>query len=187
MENGLSNSDHGSHSNRKGSSTYCSSFPGGPSAIQIFLRAGWSLGKVVERYIKQGDGGGDQFVGRVACGLPLMDAEFAMLPPHFTSDHGLVDADWNIIIDGFDDYPDGFKVAIPFVVASVVYHREYLIQTLPSNHLLFRSRLWTQNYHVRLAPFVVCGIFRCSHTGLAATGVTLLKHCYHDISEGSYY
>jgi hypothetical protein len=77
------------------------------------------------------------------------------------------------MIDGFGDYPDEFKMAIPFLVASVIYHREYLQNALPSNHLLFTSRLWTQNYHVRLAPYVVCGVFRCPHTGLTATGVTL--------------
>jgi hypothetical protein len=77
------------------------------------------------------------------------------------------------MIDGFGDYPDEFKMAIPFLVASVIYHREYLVRTLPSNHLLFTSRLWTRNYHERLAPYVVCGVFRCPHTGLTSTGVAL--------------
>jgi hypothetical protein len=49
----------GSHSFRKGISTFLAALPGGPSAIAIYLRAGWSLGPVTSRYIMEG-GGGDQ-------------------------------------------------------------------------------------------------------------------------------
>ena len=59
-----------------------SSDPGGPTTTSIYLRAGWSLGPVQNRYIFQGPGG-DQFVGRAAAGLNVNKAEFAQLPPHF--------------------------------------------------------------------------------------------------------
>lgn len=37
----------GSHSFRKGISTFLSSVCSGPSVIAIYLRAGWSLGKMI--------------------------------------------------------------------------------------------------------------------------------------------
>ena len=47
----------GIHSFRKGIVTYLSSNPDGPSPVNIFLRAGWSLGNVQSRYIFAGSGG----------------------------------------------------------------------------------------------------------------------------------
>ena len=74
--------DLGTHSIRKGVSTFLSGIPGGPTAISIYLRAGWSLGNVQNRYILDG-GGGDQLCGRAATGLDINDVSFASLPPHF--------------------------------------------------------------------------------------------------------
>ena len=71
--------DLGTHSIRKGVSTFLS---GIPTAISIYLRAGWSLGNVQNRYILDG-GGGDQLCGRAATGLDINDVSFASLPPHF--------------------------------------------------------------------------------------------------------
>jgi hypothetical protein len=64
---GLYISDIGTHSFRKGVASLLSGFPGGPQAVSIWLRAGWSLGTVQGRYIFAGSGG-DQFVGRAATG-----------------------------------------------------------------------------------------------------------------------
>lgn len=64
---GLSILDIGSHSFRKGVATALSNNPGGPQSVSIWLRAGWSLGNVQNRYIFVGSGG-DQFVGRAATG-----------------------------------------------------------------------------------------------------------------------
>ena len=49
--------DIGTHSFRKGVATFVAGCPAGPSAINIFLRAGWSLGAVASRYIFTGQGG----------------------------------------------------------------------------------------------------------------------------------
>lgn len=57
----------GSHSIRKGIATALANNPGGPEAVNIWLRAGWSLGPVQSRYLFEG-AGGDQFVGRAATG-----------------------------------------------------------------------------------------------------------------------
>jgi hypothetical protein len=75
--------DLGTHSIRKGAATYASNCPGGPPAASIFIRAGWSMGRVRDIYLKW-ERGGDQFVGRCLSLLPLLKAEFGASPPHFS-------------------------------------------------------------------------------------------------------
>ncbi len=53
----------GTHSIRKGAATYLLSLIDGPSAVMVYLRAGWSLGNVPDRYIV-GGAGEDFLVGR---------------------------------------------------------------------------------------------------------------------------
>ena len=53
---GAKRGDIGTHSARKGAPTYALSMPGGPTPASVFLRAGWSLGSVKDRYIFEGDG-----------------------------------------------------------------------------------------------------------------------------------
>jgi hypothetical protein len=85
----------GTHSFRKGIASFLSGTHGGPTAISIYLRAGWSLGPVQSRYILEGEGG-DQVCGRAASGLPLTDVSFANLPPHFlrSDEDFLSTAEW---------------------------------------------------------------------------------------------
>ena len=64
---GLEVASIGSHSLRKGSATELASSIGGPPTIAVWLRAGWSLGGVANRYLFQLPGG-DQYVGRAATG-----------------------------------------------------------------------------------------------------------------------
>lgn len=86
----------GTHSFRKGIASFLSCLTGGPSAIAIYLRAGWSLGAVTARYIFEG-GGGDQLCGRAATGICIglilsiiKKMLFADLPPHFDLSEGAV-------------------------------------------------------------------------------------------------
>ena len=53
---GAKRTDIGTHSARKGAPTFALSMPGGPSPVSVFLRAGWSLGNVKDRYIFEGEG-----------------------------------------------------------------------------------------------------------------------------------
>lgn len=80
---GMDPSDLGSHSYRKGSSTYVSNASvAGPSIVALQIRAGWTLGNVKERYLHY-EKAGDCFVGRSCCGLDPNSVEFGLLPPHF--------------------------------------------------------------------------------------------------------
>jgi hypothetical protein len=85
--------DVGSHSIRKGVATFLSNIPGGATMVAIFLRVGWSLGNVPQRYLHHGEGG-DNLVGRLACGLNMTLTTFLVLPPHFKTDCDLSYEDW---------------------------------------------------------------------------------------------
>jgi hypothetical protein len=95
--------DIGTHSFRKGCATYLASFPGGPSAIAIYLRAGWSLGQIPTRYVHAGEGA-DQFVGRLATGLDMTSTDFAVLPAHFDNTFALSEQQWKTIVPGYGKF-----------------------------------------------------------------------------------
>ena len=51
-------SDMGTHSIRKGAATYCcAGVHPGPPVISVCLRAGWTIGRVKERYLKYENAG----------------------------------------------------------------------------------------------------------------------------------
>lgn len=133
--------DIGTHSNRKGAATYCNSFPCGPTPLQIYLRAGWSIGKVQDRYLFNGSGG-DCLVGRTLAGLCPTSEEFALLTPHFhESDLNYISDElgWENIFPGYSSYTQGLKSAAPYLFASFVYNFPYLNNLLGSNHVLYSS------------------------------------------------
>ena len=66
----------GTHSIRKGTVTYMSSLPGGPSILSVCIPAGWTMGTVKDVYM-QYLSSGDQFVSRCLAMLPLLQMEFA--------------------------------------------------------------------------------------------------------------
>jgi hypothetical protein len=83
---GISPVDLGLHSSRKGSSSHASSSTTvSPPMVLICLRAMWSMSHVEERYL-QFEKAGDQYLGRVMCGLDVNDVMFAMSPPYFDFD-----------------------------------------------------------------------------------------------------
>ncbi|RHY97719.1 hypothetical protein DYB31_011230 [Aphanomyces astaci] len=116
-------SEYGTHSIRKGASTFaCSGSTGGPSIVSVCLRCGRSLGNVLERYMHY-EGAGDQFLGRVMAGLPINDASFAILPPHFKM-----------------PFDSDVSSAINKVFPSLSRALEMLI---PKSHPIFYSRVFT--------------------------------------------
>ena len=80
MDLGCPRDEIGVHSQRKGSAEYLFGLSIVLSAVGIFLRAGWSIGNVQDRYIQSG-AGSDQVIGRAVSLLPA----FTTLPPHFTN------------------------------------------------------------------------------------------------------
>ncbi|KAF0696171.1 Aste57867_13060 [Aphanomyces stellatus] len=168
---GLAISEIGTHSFRKGVASSLSNCPGGPQAVSIWLRAGWSLGSVQGQYIFEGSGG-DQFVGRAATGLNVNDAKFATLPPHFGNTALVTPSQWEEILPGYSTfYPPSFRSAIPFLLASLVHHRDWLHRTLHSSHPLFLSPVWASGLLIKLLPNVYLGTLHNPATNLVATGI----------------
>ena len=159
----------GTHSVRKGSASYCAGMMNGPSTVQVFLRAGWSLGNVQDRYLFAG-AGGDQLTGRVLSGLPFNDASFASLPPHFTAE-GLAKIRWTTVLPLYTRIPETFKRALPYLLASICFHEQWLRSTLPAHHPLFHTHLFASGDVQMLRMFVVAGRNRCPLTSVIATGI----------------
>ena len=82
---GLEDGDIGTHSIRKGAVSYVSSLPGGPPGAAICIRAGWTMGRVKDIYMRYVSAG-DEFVGRCLSMLPLLSSKFGASPPHFKDD-----------------------------------------------------------------------------------------------------
>lgn len=84
---GIEKGDLGTHSNRKGVSTeVAAGSTVSPPIASLCIRAGWAMGGVKERYIKN-EKAGDQYVGRCASGLDQLTKEFAVSCPHFDFSH----------------------------------------------------------------------------------------------------
>ena len=163
----------GTHSFRKGVASFLSGLPGGPNAIAIYLRAGWSLGPVTSRYIMEGQGN-DQLCGRAATGLPITEPSFADLPAHFDLSAGevLSVTQWEEILPGYSTfYPQSFRQVLPFLLASICFHRQFLVDNLPATHPLFLTRLWTSGLVATLEQKVHTGTGQHPVTRMRATGI----------------
>lgn len=118
--------------------------------------------------------GGDRLCGRAATGLDIMSESFTNLPPHFSTSEGspLTMDEWVNLLPGYNSfYPSSFHQVLPYLLATIVYHRQWLNENLNRKHPLFQSRLWRENYPEKLAPKVYSGRYFNKHTGMHATGV----------------
>ncbi|KAI2500775.1 hypothetical protein MHU86_13699 [Fragilaria crotonensis] len=168
---GVSANKLGKHSGRKAGATYCSSFPGGPGRDAICQRADWSLGAVRDRYIAAVNNGNDQFVARTMSGLDFQSPSFATLPPHFSLiDTAEISAILHSVVN-VNAYPELFQGCLPYLLASLAYHHEYLDETLAQQDRLRSSRLWTSGILPNLKKKVILGNGNCKTTGMMATGV----------------
>ena len=133
----------GTHSIRKGAATFASSgSTGGPSIVSICLRCGWALGNVLERYFKYEDAG-DQFVGRVIAGLPVNTSKFSVLPPHFVDlESSCVKRGIQAMFPALSTVPQLSSI-LYLLLASLVYHFDFLHSTLPADHAFRFTPLFT--------------------------------------------
>ena len=114
----------GTHSIRKGASTYLTSLPGGPPAVAIMLRSGWSMGNVKDRYFRYMEAG-DQYCGRCLSLHSVLSVELASSPPFFdvtSSEDALIIADLSKL-----QFPAVANVAcfgklLRMCLASILYH-----------------------------------------------------------------
>ena len=159
---GLTHNDLGTHSLRKGASSYCSS---GSTACPPSVAV--HLGGVQDRYLRY-EAAGDQYVGRTVSGLPLTHEQFATLPPFFKERNELLSS---TIQECFTNLPNNLKLVSEFCLASVVYHKSFLVNTLPKTHVLFNASLFrNQNRFTRLFELVECRLPQ-SNDLLKPTGI----------------
>jgi len=176
---GISPDELGTHSIRKGSCTYASGQESSPSSTSIKLRMDHSLGETYDRYYHESDGS-DRLLGRFVSGLCFTSNEFSTLPPHIVSRDILANINWNDIVPYYDRYPAPFKTSIPFLVASVTYHLDFLNTVLLPTHPLYQTPFYTNKCYELFKNEIFTGFGKCSKTELQATGIP----ANHVIREG---
>ncbi|KAF0708040.1 hypothetical protein AaE_013376 [Aphanomyces astaci] len=87
---------------------------------------------------------GDQFVGRVVAGLPLNNAKFAVLPPHFKDTNsaavlGAISATFPALADVAH-----LRGILAHGLASLVHHSNYILDILPTKHTIFHTAPFRQ-------------------------------------------
>jgi hypothetical protein len=110
----------------------------------------------------------------MAAGLPLTESKFCILPPHFHCDtlsKYMKREDWESIVPCYNTFPESFKKTIPYLLASVVYHSNFLETNLSKRHPLFQTRLWRNGYIKKLVPHVILVESYCQNTKMRSTGI----------------
>lgn len=167
---------------RKGGVTYVLSFPGGPNVVAAFLRARWSLGSVQQRYIFEGEGS-DQLCGRTATGLPLNSIDFAILPPHFDPEFVFDDSTWQLLHPCYDRFPKRFQTCMPYLLASLVYHYDWLNGNLHISHPLRMTYLWTSGCIRTFQSHIILGHTQCAKSPMMASGIPPALSVMHKMME----
>ncbi|KAK1934611.1 hypothetical protein P3T76_011220 [Phytophthora citrophthora] len=165
--------DIGTHSLRKGSSSYALGQVNGPTPVSVYLRMGQSLGNVKDRYIHFGEGA-DQLCGRMITGLPFDSERFGVIPPHFPPRLAskLTIEFWDRVVSEFSKYTRGMQSAFPFMLASLIHHEQYLRNTISPNHPIFKSRVFSANPLLQeLRGSTVLSLGTSPVSGLKATGI----------------
>jgi hypothetical protein len=171
-ELGIAKREIGTHSFRKGSATYVSSFDV-LSETSIDIRAGWSIGRVRGKYVF-GTPGSDQLIGRILSGLNIHVCEdFLVLPPHFDNREVMNFVEWKEIMNDFINHTLSFRQTLEYLIATMTYHYDWILQNCNPYHPIFTSRIWTNGILIKLKPFLEIRKRKCE-CSLIATGVPTL-------------
>ena len=119
-------------------------------------------------------GGKDQLVSRCAALLDINDLNFSILPPHFGLEQEL--PDFAVLLPDYANLPVSFHGVVRILFAQLVYHHQFLIDTFPQDHPLFKSAIYTSgtvaefvaNESLHKPWYVSCNKDKCS---MRATGV----------------
>jgi hypothetical protein len=169
----------GTQSFRKGVLSWLMSHPGAASNTAGLLRGEWSIGGLLPRYVRQ-MAHGDCAAGRVAAGLPTAEVGFCILPPRFRKGSR---CDIGAYILDYLSYPVGFRACIPYLLASVVHHRHFLLETLPAAHPIFATRLWRDRETVA-ANILPPTLMNCPLTDMTASGTEACTNLLYNIHRG---
>lgn len=137
---GIDPDEIGVHSIRKGAATYaCSGTTCSPSIGAVCNRAGWTMGKVKDTYMRY-EAAQDQYVGRLVAGLNIHSFEFSISPPFFLSsvvDNVSVKNDMETVFP----FPIETKhiLAMRFCLATLIHSKPFLLEKLGSESPLHKS------------------------------------------------
>jgi hypothetical protein len=130
--------DIGSHSIRKGSVSYLASLPGGPPAAAVSIRAGWTMGKIKDIYMRYVTSG-DEFVGRCLSLLSVLRTDFGISPPHFISDCYEWIEPGRCLQFPMLSMVNGWERITTMCLASLLHHHGWLSNKLQVNHCFLVS------------------------------------------------
>ena len=139
------------HCIRKGAGTAAAaSSTAAPSIVSIVRRGDWSLGKVLDLYLRWADGG-DQYCGRIMTLLNPDTAEFATLPPFFKEGTG-IELIHKVLEEVFGTGENSVLTRFPTMrpvlimcLASMVHHADTIKEMLDKN-----VRLWGPTFGSRV-------------------------------------
>jgi hypothetical protein len=175
VDMGCRRTDIGGHSNRKFAESTSVSKIDGPSRTMVCLRAGQSVGRTQDCYLKAEEDG-DSLVGRTVAQLKFDADEFDVLPLHF-SEATILDLNrygWNKILPWYDELPNSFQRVIPKLFAALVYHFHNgdLRKMLHEEHPLFSQPIFTDPTLMNsLKDKVILTHYYCNDTRMSAQGV----------------
>jgi hypothetical protein len=167
---GISAGDLGSHSARKGAASHaCAGSTVSPPMVSVCLRAMWSMGHVKERYL-QYEKAGDQYLGRVVCGLDVNEASFGVSPPYFDTDLETIEKIHSLLKDyavGGNRVTADMHRVFYFCYASLCYHRDFLTKILHK-----RSKLQASPFYNSMPNYAkVAAVVKLPWTKTATTPV----------------
>lgn len=136
-EQGVDPTQFGTHSLHKGSTSWCTcGTTASPSELAALMRDGWATGAAWERYTYLIGRGQDCYIGRIMACLPVLQPEFALLPPHFKPGRPLVTQVVNSYFGPLLERHPHLTPIDTHCLASVVHHADRLAMLLPPTHHL---------------------------------------------------
>lgn len=107
-------------------------------AAATCIRAGWTMGKVKDVYMRYVTSG-NQFVGRCLCLLSVLWSDFTVYPAHFVSDSFAWIASARNLQFPMIRLIAAYEKNLNMCLASIMFHRDWLLETLPVNHAFLMS------------------------------------------------
>jgi len=130
-------------------------------------------------YLSQPADGQDQIMGRVLADMPFGWAGWQMLPPYFPED---VDVPVCDLIPAYSKFPVECRNIFRLLIASVVYHTQWLESNVPGSNPIFSIPLLSssRDVNLRLREHLQGGKFGGS---MKATGYSIMGGTHQKVDE----
>lgn len=112
----------------------------------------------------------DKYVARASAGLDDNSIAFSVLTHHFEGPVKMTFEDL-IPMSILKKASPNLRTTFHFLIATVLYHWDWLKANLPSNHPFFASKIYSSNFLDLCKVKVVTGYFKDEKIGMRATGI----------------